>query len=51
MEIEGEQYNGNGAPLAIASGNAGKLVNDDADITKNSEVTHPHLLIQNKYLG
>ena len=44
MDIEGEQYKGNGEPLAIASGNAGKLVNDDADITKNSEVTHPHFV-------
>ena len=44
MEIEGEQYKGNGEPLAIASGNAGKLVNDEADITSNSEVTHPHFV-------
>ena len=44
MEIEGEQYKGNGEPLAIASGNAGKLVNDDVDIANNSEVTHPHFV-------
>ena len=34
MEIEGEQYSGNGEPLAIASENAGNLVNSEADITK-----------------
>ena len=44
MELEGEQYKGDGEPLAIASGNAGKLVNDVVDTSKSSEVNHPHFV-------
>ena len=44
MEIEGEPYKGNGEPLSIASGNAGKLVNDNVDAESSSEVTHPHFV-------
>tara|TARA_Y100001970_G_scaffold6943_2_gene7971 strand:+ start:27970 stop:29037 length:1068 start_codon:yes stop_codon:yes gene_type:complete len=44
MEIEGEPYKGNGEPLSITSGNAGKLVNDVADSSATAEVTHPHFV-------
>ena len=44
MELDPEEYKGNGAPLAITSGNAGKLVNDTADAATTSEVTHPHFV-------
>ena len=44
MGLEGEQYNGNGEPLAIASGNAGKLVNDVVDTSNSLEVNHPHFV-------
>jgi quercetin dioxygenase-like cupin family protein len=44
LELEGEQYTGAAEPLAIASGAAGKLVNDNIDIASNVEVTHPHFV-------
>ena len=44
MELDPEAYRGNGEPLAITSGNAGKLVNDTADAATTSEVTHPHFV-------
>ena len=44
MEMDPEAYNGNGEPLAITSGNSGKLVNDVADASTTSELSHPHFV-------
>jgi len=44
MSLDAKAFDGEGEPLSIASGNAGKLVNDIVEVSNSSEVNHPHFV-------